>query len=379
VDPQRYAQVKRVFREALRWAPAHRAEVAAALAGDDAVRDEALSLLAHHREAEAEGAAAAAAADPQELVGAVLGERYRVEARVRGGYRAEDTARRRPVALEELPEDAAPVDALIELSRQAGGFAGVEGACAWASPAGPRRFAVVAWLEGPTLAELRGGGGAAGWPLERVVRALGPIAEALAIAADRGVVHGGVHAARVVWAEAAGELAPRLLGLGAAQLASSAAAPSRIDPAVAAAAAPEQLSPELGPIGPWTDVYGLALLCVELMLGRPAAGASVAAALARTRDEAAQPAPRAVGLEVADGVEAVLARALALRPMERYQDVRRFWAALRESVATTTPPTPPPPPARSRRWPWSLRAVDALGVLVAVAIAALAVALQRCG
>ena len=50
VDPQRHAQVKRVFREALRWPPADRAAVATALAVDEAVRDEALSLLAHHRD-----------------------------------------------------------------------------------------------------------------------------------------------------------------------------------------------------------------------------------------------------------------------------------------------------------------------------------------
>jgi len=39
-------------------------------------------------------------------------------------------------------------------------------------------------LDGPTLAELHAGRTAAGWPLERAIRTLAPIAEALAIAAD---------------------------------------------------------------------------------------------------------------------------------------------------------------------------------------------------
>jgi hypothetical protein len=62
VDPQRYARVKEVFREAMRWAPGERAAVVAVLAGDDAaVRDELRSLLAHHDDAPRIVAAAAVA------------------------------------------------------------------------------------------------------------------------------------------------------------------------------------------------------------------------------------------------------------------------------------------------------------------------------
>jgi hypothetical protein len=100
--------------------------------------------------------------------------------------------------------------------------------------------------------------------------------------------------------------------------------------------------PALGPTGPWTDVYALALLCVELMHGRPVTEGSAVAALARTRDDAVQPTPRAVGLEVPAAVEAVMTMAMAMRPMQRYQDVGRFWAALRDSLAASQPVPPPP-------------------------------------
>ncbi len=302
MDRERYAHVKQVFREALRWAPEDRAAAVDALAGDEAVRDEVRSLLAHHVDA------------PEELPGGA----------------EEDLAGRR--TLDEL------------------------------------------------LRAERAGGAAAGWSIERVVRTLDPIAGELAGAADRGRVHGAVRAGHVLLDEEAAA------GLGGWTRGARIA--ERIDAADAAAAAPEQLSPALGPVGPWTDVYALALLCVELMLGRPAIGGEgspIAAALARARDEAAQPTPRAVGLAVPGAVEEVLARALAMRPMERYQDVRRFWAALREGVAASgsTPrpspssPSPSPSPSASRpprpRRPWVALVAAALAVLAAAAIA-----IQRC-
>jgi hypothetical protein len=197
------------------------------------------------------------------------------------------------------------------------------------------------------LREARAGGAAAGWPLERVVRTLEPSAGALAELADRGI---------------------------------DPDVPPRIDRAAAAVAAPEQLLPQLGPVGPWTDVYALALVCVERMLGRPATDGAAGAALARARDEAAQPTPRAVGLEVPAAVEAVLARALAMRPMERYQDVRRFWAALRESVAASAAAAAGASTSTGQRraaWAPVAAVVAAVAALAAAAIAIAAAG--RCG
>jgi serine/threonine-protein kinase len=267
VGPDQYAEVKRVFREAIRWAPEDRAEVVAALASDGEVRGEVMSLLAHHREE----------------------ERPRLE--------------------------------------------GGEGA------GGQRTLAELLRTERAGRDE--DGGAGVGWDAARVIRTLDPIARVLAELAERGGSHGAVRAEHVALAEVDGASAAELTV--AAPGADTADAGSTLDRASAAAAAPEQISTVLGPIGPWTDVYALALLCVELMLGRRVAepGATVADLLTRARDEAAQPTPRAVGLAVPDAVEAVLARALAMRPMERYQDAGRFWAALREAVAAS-PPAPAP-------------------------------------
>jgi len=326
VDRQRYARVKEIFREAMRWAPEERAAVIAALADDDAVRDEVLSLLAHHHDAplirEPATGTAPAAGTPS------------------------------PVETPPLRDRSAAIDDLVE-----------------------RR----------TLAEFlrteRAGGTAAGWPLERVIRTLDPIARALAGAAGRGVVHGTVRADHISLARVDGELIAELAGLDSDQRGAHAASP--IDGAQASSAAPEQLLPALGPTGPWTDVYALALLCVELMLGRPVTEGSAAAALTRTRDDAVQPTPRAVGLEVPAAVEAVMAMAMAMRPMQRYQDVGRFWAALRDALAASQPvvsrPSRPPRAPSASRPPAKLpRRLWALGATLIV-IAAAAVSLQRCG
>jgi eukaryotic-like serine/threonine-protein kinase len=327
VSPERYARVKEIFREAMRWAPHERAAVVATLAGDDpALRDEVLSLLAHH--------------------------------------------------------DDAPL--LREPARKDGE----------APPPGDPPGAADDAGEAQTLADLvraeRASGATAGWPLERVVRLLDPVARALAIAAGRGVVHGAVRAEHIRLAEVDTEVdrepAAELVGLADEPTAGprGASTASPIEHGEAASAAPEQLLPALGPIGPWTDVYALALLCVELMRGRPVTEGSAIAALARTRDEAVQPTPRAVGLEVPAAVEAVMAMAMATRPMERYQDAGRFWTALRDSLPMIQPvaplPSRPPTapsgsrgPARLRRHLWVLSAA------VIVIAAAAAVTLQHCG
>jgi len=351
MDRQRYARVKQIFREAMRWPPEERATVVATLSEDDkSVRDEVLSLLAHHDDA--------------------------------------------PLIRERVPGDRQDerTPTTVEAPLPRGGQAASTSSPPDASPPHDLPGAADDVIKGQTLAELlrteRAGGAAAGWPLERVVRVLDPVAEALATAAERGAVHGAVRADHVVLTEIDGEVVAKLVGLGAAQVAGTRGerTASRIESIDAASAAPEQVLPALGPTGPWTDVYALALLCVDLLLGRPVADGSASAALARARDEAVQPTPRAVGLEVPAAVETVMAMAMAMRPMERYQNVRRFWTALRESIAASPLPAPalpaprPPPappaalsPARPRP---RARALGTAALVIALTIAA--VVISRC-
>lgn len=393
MDRQRYARVKEIFREAMRWPPEERATVVATLSEDDAtVRDEVLSLLAHH--------------DDAPLIRAPVpgnSQDERTPATVKAATPHGGQAETAPATVKTSPphgDQAERTSTTVKTPPPRGGQAASASSPPDASPPRDPPGAAGEVIDGQTLAELlrteRASGAAAGWPLERVIRVLDPVAEALATAAERGIVHGAVRADHVVVSEidgeldgeANGEIVAKLVGLGAAQAAGPRGerTASRIESIDAASAAPEQVLPALGPTGPWTDVYALALLCVDLMLGRPVAEGSASAALARARDEAVQPTPRAVGLEVPVAVEAVMAMAMATRPMERYQNVRRFWTALRESVAASRPsapalssPRPPPaPPAalRPARLRPRARALGAAILVTAITIAAVAIA--RC-
>jgi serine/threonine-protein kinase len=108
-------------------------------------------------------------------------------------------------------------------------------------------------------------------------------------------------------------------------------------------AAPEQFDSSYGETGPWTDVFALALLVVEMVSGQEALqGREVVTLGQASCDRHRRPTPRALGIHVGDEVERVLSRALAVDPGRRFADVRPFWneltsAASLSAKGTTTP------------------------------------------
>ena len=80
--------------------------------------------------------------------------------------------------------------------------------------------------------------------------------------------------------------------------------------------APEQFTSKLGKVGPWTDVYSLALVLLEVMTGdkvRPAA--NLADGLLKAIDpKTGSPSATSLGLQLPAPVEAVLLRAVAQSP-----------------------------------------------------------------
>jgi serine/threonine protein kinase len=202
----------------------------------------------------------------------------------------------------------------------------------------PRVFTVLEWLDGRTLAEVlreeRRGGGSAAWSLARVIEVMAPVAEALAVAHAAGIAHRDVKPPNVFLVEERGRRGARLLDFGVAKLAADHgggfhSTGGRISAFTLAYAAPEQLRRNLGATGPWTDVYALALVCVDLLLGRRRDDADdPVLAAARVSDPAARPTPARLGVSVPAAVEAVFARALAVSPAERFPDAGSFWSAL---------------------------------------------------
>jgi hypothetical protein len=101
----------------------------------------------------------------------------------------------------------------------------------------------------------------------------------------------------------------------------------------AAYGAPEQFSRQHGPTGPWTDVFALALVMVELLVGHEALSGDDFIQLGMaSADPVRRPTPAGLGVDVGAPLEAVLSRALAVAPSDRPPTAGAFWDAVREAA-----------------------------------------------
>lgn len=357
-----HRRVKALFMGALDLPPPARADFLAEHCADDpALHDEVASLLAHVSDTPLLESgeprperAAHDECDPLGLVGVTLDDRYRVEAYVAEGgfgfvYRALHLRWSRPVAVkvfrpeldhqdrEELRDAFVKEGALLnELSRRTTAIVQSYDIGTWERPDGRTLlFTVLEWLDGTSLADARAPG--VRWPLERVVETLGPVAEALGVAHRHGVAHRDVKPSNIFLVDEAGATTTKLLDFGVAKVAAErrrgfASTGGKVTAFTIDYAAPEQIDRAHGPTGPWTDVYALALVCVELLSGRrPYDEDDVLAAMALARDAERRPTPGAAGVSVADAVEAVFARALAVATGDRHPDAEAFWADLADA------------------------------------------------
>ncbi len=156
---------------------------------------------------------------------------------------------------------------------------------------------------------------------------------------------------------------------------------------------PQYLSPEQaqgGTATPASDVYSLGVVAFECLAGRrPFVGETpVATALAHLRE----PVPDLPG-DVPPDLAAVVRRAMAKDPAERFPDAAALAAAFREpgtvampatamapaapatQVMTGTAPVPPPPPAEDEKkrripWAWILLALVVVAAIIVIALLA---------
>lgn len=327
--------------------------------------------------------------DPLALVGATIADKYLVESVVGEGgfavvYRASHLVWNRPVALkvfkalgdvsaarrQQLLDDFVREGSLlVELSERSTAIVQARDVGMLTLPQGEEvPFMVLEWLDGETLESLihrETAEGVAPRSLDEAIELLGPVAEALALAHQKGIAHRDVKPGNVfVVGDPHGDYAVKLLDFGIAKVVQEAAkagfrkttGQSSYTPLYAA---PEQFDRSLGATGPWTDVFAFALVFVEVLLGHEALEGDSLLELARVAaNERVRPSPRGLGLEVSDAVEGVFLRALAVSPEARYQDVGEFWVALRFSLELGPPSgftlasarnrTPPRRPARER-------------------------------
>ncbi len=304
--------------------------------------------------------------EPLELIGRTLADKYLVESVVGSGgfstvYRALHTTWRRPVALkvfsalrdvsekdrvqllEEFVQEGAVLadlstrSAAIVQALDVGMLAGADGATV--------PYIVLEWLDGQTLESALATEVAAGLALRSIPEAvalLDPIGEALALAHRKGVAHRDVKPGNIfVLGDPRGDCSLKLLDFGIAKVVSDAQrmagsfarTTGHVTSFTPAYGAPEQFSRAHGATGPWTDVFALATILTELVTGKePLQGDDFTQLAVASASPDRRPTPRTLGADVSDEVEAVCARAVAVKPSERWPSAGEFWGALREAL-----------------------------------------------
>ncbi len=269
-------------------------------------------------------------------------------------------------------------------------------------------YMALEWLQGSTLKQLidderAEAGGDASWSIERVIDTVQPVAVALAVAHGSGVAHRDIKPANIFLVEASGsvEATTKLLDFGIAKVVEDLAegfdhTDHREGPFTAKYGAPEQFAKRHGATGPWSDVYSLAMVCLELLAGRyPLRAEGFGSLIFAVCNPDERPTPRALDIEVTDELEAVFDKALRVSSDERYRDAGLFWRAVLEatgisaatfpvalggrSTTMTSPPaidfaraagpspTLPPPPKRAR-WLLSVAGAALLGAIATGAV-----------
>jgi formylglycine-generating enzyme required for sulfatase activity/serine/threonine protein kinase len=208
-------------------------------------------------------------------------------------------------------------------------------------------YMVLEWLDGVTLEHMleaernqRGRVGGAAWPIEKVIALLEPVAAALEVVHRRGIAHRDIKPANIfVLAPETDEMHVKVLDFGIAKVAQSAAehggftkTGGHVTSFTPAYGAPEQFSRAQGATGPWTDVYALALVMTEMLIGRPPLEGDDFIQLGMaTADPSRRPTPGAFGLDLG-GLEAVFQRALAVKTGERFATAGEFWQGVRGAL-----------------------------------------------
>jgi serine/threonine protein kinase len=311
--------------------------------------------------------------DPFDLVGDVLDGQFRVDAFAGEGdlsvvYRGHHLGVDATVAIKclNLPETLDPalarplVDGFKEASRVhyrlARGNLHIAQTIASGSTLVPRSGVVVPylvreWYEGESLrSELarRRDEKQSGRPLDEVLALLETAFDGVAYAHAHGEMHLSLNPSNlfVVARTDSTPAALKVLDFGVASTMNAFASgiPSKARPSAGlrllfpAYAAPEQLDRTVGGFGPWTDVYALALVMMEMLSDRIVMGeADSGAIVEHALDEQRRPTPQAHGLKLPSHVDRALARAVARTPERRQKNAAELWKDVRNSVRTLAP------------------------------------------
>lgn len=297
--------------------------------------------------------------DPYKLVGARIADKYTIEAVIdRGGYglvyRAFHEILGVPVALKfytglsQAPPDkqqelydrfAQEGGLLSSLSTRSASIVQARDIGTLVTENGIKMpYLVLEWLEGESLERLLHNkesparGRKHSWM--EAFYLLDGVARALAVAHAANVAHRDIKPGNffVLGNDLSSGVMLKLLDFGIAKVmpADKGVTQGALSEFTPMYGAPEQFDRQHGATGPWTDVYGFSLVMLEVLRGgqRVFGGKEFMALAIACQDPSNRPTPRALGIETSDAVEAVFAKALAVKVADRYEHMAAFWNAL---------------------------------------------------
>src|SRR5881296_733818 len=190
-------------------------------------------------------------------------------------------------------------------------------------------------------------------PIEEAVALAGGVASALDYAHRHGVIHRDIKPENILFQD--GEAVVADFGIA---LAVSAAAGSRLTETGLSLGTPQYMSPEQATgdrlIDARSDIYSLASVLYEMLAGEPPhTGPTVQSVIAKIVTDRPRPL-RQLRESVPSHVEAVVLKALAKVPADRFQTAAQFVDALAQPgwggvLATTAPDVAAPAPGRLGR------------------------------
>jgi eukaryotic-like serine/threonine-protein kinase len=256
--------------------------------------------------------------------GSVLGNRYRLEARIGSGgmaevYRGLDPVLNRTVAIKTLlPQYARDSGFVQRFRREAQAAArlnhpNIVGVYDSGSD-DSTHWIVMEFVEGRTLADFLASGRKPG-PMQAADIA-GRIAEALSAAHAQGVIHRDVKPGNVMVTR---DGVVKVMDFGIARMTGSDATAPQTSAVMGTAS---YLSPEQaqgGPVDARSDIYSLGVVIYELLAGRPPFTGESPVAIAWKQVNENPVPPSSINHDVPPALDAVVMKALSKNPANRYQ------------------------------------------------------------
>jgi eukaryotic-like serine/threonine-protein kinase len=263
------------------------------------------------------------------MSGTVLAGRYRLEASIGSGgmaevFRAFDTTLDRPVAVKILAPQYATDPGFVDRFRREAQAAArlnhpnVVGVYDSGSDDGTH-YIVMEYIEGRTLADFLAKGGR----LEptKAVEITMHIADALEAAHAQGVIHRDIKTGNVMVTRSG---VVKVMDFGIARIAEGA---DNVTQTAAVLGTASYLSPEQAqgrPVDARSDLYSLGVVLYEMLTGEPPFTGDTAMAVAYRHVHETPPPPSSKNMDVPAALDAVVMRALAKNPANRYATAREF-------------------------------------------------------